>query len=59
MSQAPYSVSSVFGNDVVRRQRTVGADCAMAGAAMAVEAMPAPATLRSFLRFSSVSLLDA
>jgi hypothetical protein len=45
------AVSRLFGKDVVRRQRKAGADCAMAGAATAVEAIAAPAALRSFLRF--------
>ena len=55
-SQPPYSVSSDFGQLVVMRHLTSGIDCAMAGAATAVEAAsPTPADFRNSRRFIGVS----
>ena len=57
VSQAPKSVSSDFGQLAVRRHLISGMDCAMAGAATADAAIPAPATLRNSRRFMGVFLL--
>src|SRR3954468_11063007 len=55
-SQPPYSVSSDFGQLVGMRHFTSGIDCAMAGAATAVEAAsPTPADFRNSRRFIGVS----
>src|SRR3954470_15957299 len=51
VSAAPQSVSSDFGKLEVRRHLISGDDWAMAGAATAVAASPAPAVLMNWRRF--------
>src|SRR5262249_8594710 len=57
VSAAPYSVSSDFGQLVVKRHFTSGVDCATAGAATAAVAAPTPAALRKSRRFIGVPLI--
>jgi len=57
VSQAPNSVSSDLGQLAVNRHLISGIDCAIAGAATADPAIPAPATLRNSRRFMGVFLL--
>src|SRR3954454_15084851 len=59
-SQPPYSVSSDFGQLVGMRHLISGIDCAIAGAATAVEAAsPTPADFRNWRRFIAFPLCES
>src|SRR3954468_23861576 len=59
-SQPPYSVSSDFGQLVGMRHLISGIDCAIAGAAIAVEAAsPTPADFRNWRRFIAFPLCES
>ena len=55
-SQVPYNVSSDFGQLAVNRHFKVGDDCAIAGAAIAVAAAPAPIAVKNWRRFICSSI---
>src|SRR5712671_4451286 len=59
VSEALKGTSSDFGQLVVQRHFSSGIDCAMAGAATAVEAAsPAPAVFRNSRRFMALPSFD-
>jgi hypothetical protein len=56
ISQVPYNVSRDFGQLAVNRHFKVGDDCAIAGAAIAVAAAPAPIAVKNWRRFICSSI---